>query len=366
MIDNTQLLQELLADGKIRMLDNEILHESPSQLPNHFVFEKIEGMLLGLAIGDALGAPTEGKTAKQRQDLYGEIRDYLPNRRGIGSATDDTQLAFKTLEQLLTDGGLIPDELAKRFCKERIWGIGNSTKEFIRNYKDRHIPWYEAGVDSLGNGALMRIAPIVIPYLSCPHPSMYADAALDTMVTHNNYANTASCVAFVKMLWDLLGMTSDPEPEWWFDTFVSIAQKLEGDAKYHPRYEDHNDYEGPLWKFTEHVCHEAWRKSLSVEEACNWWGSGASIFETVPSVLYILANYSHNPEEAIVRAVNDTVDNDTIAAIVGAAVGALHGLGGIPEQWVNRLKGVIREGGGGQVFRLTFHAKQVFWLNTED
>ena len=37
-------------------------------------------------------------------------------------------------------------------------------------------------------------------------------------------------------------------------------------------------------------------------------------------------------EEAIVRAVNDTRDNDTIAAIVGAAVGALHGKSALPDR----------------------------------
>jgi ADP-ribosylglycohydrolase len=43
----------------------------------------------------------------------------------------------------------------------------------------------------------------------------------------------------------------------------------------------------------------------------------------VPTVIYILMRHGHDPEEAIVRAVNDTKDNDTVAAIVGAAVGAL-------------------------------------------
>ena len=46
------------------------------------------------------------------------------------------------------------------------------------------------------------------------------------------------------------------------------------------------------------------------------------VMETIPSVLYILARHGNDPEEAIVRAVNDTRDNDTVAAIVGAAVGA--------------------------------------------
>jgi ADP-ribosylglycohydrolase len=50
------------------------------------------------------------------------------------------------------------------------------------------------------------------------------------------------------------------------------------------------------------------------------------LLETVSTVLHILMRHAGDPEEAIIRAVNDTKDNDTIAAIVGAAVGALHGL----------------------------------------
>ena len=366
MIDNTLVLKDLLASGKIRLRDSEILYESPPPLPESFTFEKVEGMLLGLAIGDALGATSEGKQPADRHLLYGEIRDYLPGRRSnnrpVGVATDDTQLSFFTLEQLIDDNGLNPDNLMQRFSSNRITGIGGTVKKSIQNYKDTHIPWYEAGQDSLGNGALMRIAPVVLPYLRNPHPSLYADAALDTMLTHNNFANTASCVAFVKMLWDLLGMTSPPEPDWWLDTFCSTAKELEGNTRYNARNPQYADYCGPLWKFTHDRYLEAVNRGLSTRETCDRWGSGANLFETVPSVLYILATHAHNAEEAITRAVNDTVDNDSIAAIVGAAVGALHGLGSIPERWLRSLEGRIREGGTGQVFRLVFHAKQIFWL----
>jgi len=51
-----------------------------------------------------------------------------------------------------------------------------------------------------------------------------------------------------------------------------------------------------------------------------------------------------------------------VAAIVGAAVGALHGLAALPSRWVRDLDGRIREGGRSEVFRLTLQAKQVFWL----
>jgi hypothetical protein len=67
--------------------------------------DRVEGMLLGLAIGDALGNTTEGMTPAERRQRFGEIRDYLPNanagRARVGLPSDDTQLAFWTLEHVL-------------------------------------------------------------------------------------------------------------------------------------------------------------------------------------------------------------------------------------------------------------------------
>jgi ADP-ribosyl-[dinitrogen reductase] hydrolase len=213
----------------------------------------------------------------------------------------------------------------------------------------------------------MRIAPVLLPYLRNPSPSLYADAALDCMITHNAFANTGSCVAFVKMLWTLLAKSVPPEPAWWIDEFCSTLKELEGETRYHHDFYTSGSYDGPLWKFTHKACHRALARGASVRSACDSWGSGASLFETVPSVLYILATQGHNAEEAIERAVNDTKDNDTIAAIVGAAVGALHGIAGIPERWIRNLSGSIRVGGSRyQVFRLTMLAKKAFWLDIQE
>ncbi len=365
MIDNTSLLEDLIRHGAIRVCDGNIFHNRPHNLPLNFSFEKVEGMLLGVAIGDALGATTEGKLPADRHLLFGEIRNYTPGKRSdnraVGVPTDDTQMTFWTLKQLIQDGGLIPDNLARHFCKHHIMGIGSTTKEFVINYKDRHIPWYAAGLDALGNGVLMRIAPIVVPYLKNPHPSMYADAALDTMITHNAFGNTATCVAFVNILWELLAMLSPPAPNWWLDKYCSVTQELEGKTQYRPKIAHHDYYQGSLWQFTDRVVREALNRGMTALEACSWWGSGASLFETVPSVLYILATHAGSAEEAITRAVNDTKDNDTIAAIVGAAVGALHGLKGIPDRWIDGLTGRTRSNDDGEVFKLIFRAKTAFW-----
>jgi ADP-ribosylglycohydrolase len=85
------------------------------------------------------------------------------------------------------------------------------------------------------------------------------------------------------------------------------------------------------------------------------------LLETVPSVIYILMRHGHDPEEAIVRAVNDTKDNDTVAAIVGAALGALHGKDGISKRWIENLCGRTTDRDDGRVFELIEMARVKFW-----
>ena len=79
-------------------------------------------------------------------------------------------------------------------------------------------------------------------------------------------------------------------------------------------------------------------------------------------MLWILAQSRATiPEEAIVRAVNDTHDNDTVAAIVGAAVGALHGKEALPVRWQRGLLGRTTMNDDGRVFRLIEAAVRHEW-----
>jgi ADP-ribosylglycohydrolase len=80
--------------------------------------------------------------------------------------------------------------------------------------------------------------------------------------------------------------------------------------------------------------------------------------------MYILMKYRDDPEQAIVRAVNDTRDNDTIAAIVGAAMGALHGKKGIPQRLISHLSGRTAEDDDGSVFQLIDKAKELWWVSS--
>ena len=105
-------------------------------MPETTSFDRIEGMLLGLAIGDALGNTSESINPDERSLRFGEITGYLPNRyaddRKVGLPSDDTQMAFWAVEVLLVDGHLIPDHMAQRFSSEQIFGIGSSVRQFLK------------------------------------------------------------------------------------------------------------------------------------------------------------------------------------------------------------------------------------------
>lgn len=246
---NRDILERLFCEGGINLVRGAIIDRAPPPLPTDLDFAKIEGMMLGLAIGDALGNTSEGQLPSVRRERYGEIRDYLPNRhaegRTIGLPSDDSQLAFWTLEQMLDDGRFVPAHVAERLSRGRIFGMGSTMRQFLRNYTSG-LPWEQCGAPSAGNGALMRIAPILIPHLNTGTAELWADAALCAMLTHNDAGSTAACVAWVSMLWQLLAMTAPPPAQWWLETFVDTARELEGDTRYRPRNEDVEAYEGPI------------------------------------------------------------------------------------------------------------------------
>lgn len=357
---NCENLDRLLNENSIRMRPSAFLAEPPSPL-SRASFDRFEGMMLGLAIGDALGNTSESLVPAERERRHGEIRDYLlhrvlADRRGYPS--DDTQLAFRTLEQILDDGHLAPDRLMRRFQNDRIFGIGGTVRAALHN-ANLGVPWDRCGVARAGNGALMRIAPVLFPYLANPSRELWADTALATMITHNDSMAIASSLAMVHALWQCLHHDRPPEPEWWLETFIAVLREFEVDDQYTSRSPHLPPFQGTLWQFLDRYVRRAYRDGEATRIAMDTWYSGAYLLETVSSVTLLLMRYAGNLEEAIVRAVNDTHDNDSIAAIVGAAAGALHGKSAIPPRWLEGLSGRTRENDDGHIFRLLDRARQV-------
>ena len=364
MKSSSELFNRMIKDNAIRIRRGMIFDDHVLPKSADFDFDRVEGMLLGVAIGDALGITSEGMTVSQRKARFGEIRDYIPNRyvdKAIGFPSDDTQLTFWTLEQMVADSGFVPEHVAGRFLNGRIFGLGSAVREFLTNYCSGR-PWHQSGPASAGNGAIMRISPVLIPHLKKGGTDLWVDAALCAMMTHNDTCSISACVAFVAMLWELLDMNLPPDPHWWLERYVTVATDLEDGTVYKPRGGEFMGYSGPAWQFVQEKVLWANEQNLPAVAACNAWYSGAFLLETLPSVIYILMRHGHDPEEAIVRAVNDTKDNDTIAAIVGAAVGALHGSKALPRRWIENLSGRTTDRDDGRIFALIEAAKEAFWI----
>ena len=319
--------------------------------------------MLGLAIGDALGNTSEAQLPERRRLRYGEIRDYLANhhvggeRRGAPS--DDSQMAFWTLEQMVRDRSYVPEQVARTFATRRIFGIGSAVREFVSEMREG-TSWHEAGPESAGNGALMRIAPVVIPHLVRPSAELWIDAAVLSLTTHRDPAATASSLAFASVLWQLLGAEAPPSADWFRAELLQILSELETGQQYSPRGGWYTGQAGTFSQLVARRIDDACDRGWSVPDACDAFYSGAYVLETLPCVIYLLMRCAHDPEEAIVRAVNDTYDNDTVAAIVGAAVGALHGLDALPRRWRDGLTGRTGADDAGRMFEILDQAREVF------
>lgn len=326
--------------------------------------DRIRGMLLGVAIGDALGATSEGHTPATRRAKFGEIRSYLPNRWAdgapVGLPTDDTQLTFWTLESLLDQGKLDPQAMMEIFSSREIFGMGRTVGSALMSFKSSG-DWRRSGEPSAGNGALMRISPTLLPHLAEPGLQLWKDVVAATVATHDDEMAVASSVGFIGLLFACLAWheAEAPSPMWWVETFLEYARPAETGKRYKPR-SPHIAFDGTLCDFiTGNVIGELESATPNVELFDTWY-SGAFLLETVPCVLTLLARHGHDSEEAIVRAVNDTRDNDTVAAIVGAAVGALHGGESFPVHWVDSLPGRTAAADDGRILALIDQAIERF------
>ncbi|MEL6345117.1 MAG: ADP-ribosylglycohydrolase family protein [Myxococcota bacterium] len=316
--------------------------------------DRVAGMLWGVAIGDALGRPSEGMTPTRRGQIYGEVRGYHPHYRAKhrstsvgGRVSDDTQLTFWTVEQLLADGALDPAALSARFAKKggALIGIGATLREF-RVRAARGLSWPDRGVASAGNGALMRLPPLLLPHLQDQTASLWRDVVRGGGVTHNDSASHAACLGFTRLMWLALGrVASPPPPGWWVETFLDFAASAEVKQDYAPRGGDVTDFSGTLCDWVRLRLGGLAADRRSTAAICDSMHSGAYLLETVPCALVLLERHGHDPEEALIRAVNDTKDSDTLGAIVGAMVGALHGRRALPDRWISGLEGRLSKHG---------------------
>ena len=299
--------------------------------------DRAVGALYGLAIGDALGMPTQLMSRTGIAERYGVIDRFRaadawhPLAGGLpaGHITDDTEQALLLARLLIEGHGHVAPGIFARALVEwedamRARGsldlLGPSTKRAVRAVLDGE-PLATAGRFGTTNGAAMRVTPVGILRTWQP-TDIFVDLVAETsFVSHNTgvaIAGAAAVAAAVSAGIDGANLEGAVEAAveaaqvgakrgyWVAAADVASRIRLAIDLA------DPADVDGSLTRLYEIV------------------GTSLATQESVPAVFGILATFPDDPWSAVCSAASLGGDSDTVAAMAGAIGGALHGTAGFP------------------------------------
>lgn len=285
--------------------------------------QRFAGLLLGTAIGDAIGLPAEGLSSDRiRRRWNGQWRMRLAFGRGMVS--DDTEHAFFVAQSLL----VAPDNAAV-FLRALAWhlrwwflglpaGVGLATGRACLKLWLGFLPT-RSGVFSAGNGPAMRSA--IIGAFFADDPERMRDYIVaSTRLTHTDPRAEIAAIAVAEAAaWGVYGQGG-------MDGFIRRLQSCG---------------QGDEWS---HICQrlkEAISAKESVKEFARSLGLERGVtgyaFHTVPVAIYAWLRHPDDYRKALVEALECGGDTDTVGAIVGALVGSRVGEDGIPNEWRRNL-----------------------------
>lgn len=289
---------------------------------------KALGAFFGLAIGDALGVESEGKTYEQIKNKWGLITDFLSD---YPAGSDDTEFAvFNTL--LLSKYGIeISSKDIFNEWKEQmatillpLKGAGFSELMTIENIRNNLLPPVSGfHLHSWSDGLAMRVVPFGI--LSAGNIELAKKLTItDGSVTHSGEGiiggiavATAISAAFefseLNIIFDT-ALNSIDQDSWTFRSIKS-AIKIGYEA---------NSLDECLIKLNEVIV-----------PGYYYWSDLAP--EAVALSFGILAFSKGDFTNSVIGGVNVGRDTDTIAAIAGAIAGALNGFDKIPVKWIEKI-----------------------------
>jgi ADP-ribosylglycohydrolase len=317
---------------------------------------RARGALYGLAIGDALGMPTQMLSRAEIVRRWGPLLPgFEPAPPGhpiaggmpAGAVTDDTEQAVLLARLLVKGRGTIdPHELAAALTEwERAMAergsldlLGPSTKRALAAIL-AGVPPEEAGATGTTNGAAMRIAPvgIAVPVtLHDPTPEVRLSTLVDrtvmaSSVTHNTgvaLAGAAAVAAAVSA--GVSGATIAEATALGIQAASSAARRGHwvAGADVAARIE---------WATSLVASHaqagcEVGGEAEAAEFIYTLVGTSLATQESVPAAFAVLAAVPADPWRACRMAASLGGDSDTIAAMTGAIAGACHGAGSFPPE----------------------------------
>lgn len=287
-------------------------------------------ILLGVAIGDALGVPVEFKNRNYlKEKPITDMIGYGTHTQQAGTWSDDSSLTFCLTEALIE--GYTIEKSANNLLKwytENYWtadgdvfDIGNTTLKVIIKLKNG-VSASESGLtteQSNGNGSLMRMSPLIIYLKNQPIEKRFKLIKEESSITHAHMVSVIACFYFVEFG---IGLLNGKEK---FEVYKELQKTI-------PDFLRTQSISEKEIKYFERLL----LSNINEDEEEIIFSTGYVIHTLTASIWCILTTYSF--EEAVLKAVNLGEDTDTTASVVGALAAIIYGQSQIPEKWINTIK----------------------------
>lgn len=304
----------------------------------------IRSVVLGHAVGDALGVPVEFcSREKLCANPVSDMRGYGTHGQPRGAFSDDTSMSIAALDAIkggeLDYLGVMRNFAAwynegKYTATGEVFDIGGTCCRTIRSFvsSGSQSPFGHGESDefSCGNGALMRIHPFsLFAYFKTEDTAERLRIVHEaTSLTHAHPRCTVASGIYSLMLWAILNgrgregvLEGAARVKEFYFSPTSEFYSFSGELKYYERLLDVlSDEKG----------------SHRVEES--EIRSTGYVVDSLEAAVWCIMT-TNDYKSALLRAVNLGSDTDTVAAIAGGLAGALYGMGSIPSEWIKALLG---------------------------
>lgn len=313
--------------------------------------DKVIGMVLGVFIGDALGAPSECMTPEEIAKRFGRIERYYPaiNHPFLpdweaGKRTDDGQLTEVAMDSLIACGGIELPDIARRHVvamNESTAGWGGATKESVKRIEQGVHHSMSGKPGATGDGVPMKISPLA-PYIE----KMSMLDKLDhlragtfenqligyAMMTHNSDMAIVSGVMQVAAIAYCLRSDTNTFSQAQFIDYVSKIGHVRVSHVVPEVFQIQNANLQVRMKELE-LLMSTRPSDLRIAETF-----GGGTFYVYNALPFTFAHFLRSPTiEGLYDVVNAGGDTDTNGSMLGALLGALHGVSVFPSHLVEGL-----------------------------
>jgi ADP-ribosyl-[dinitrogen reductase] hydrolase len=274
------------------------------------------GSVLGLALGDALGAPFESRRAADVPTPVPAL-ELSWMSQPPGSTTDDTAMARNLSRSLVARGRLDPGDVLGRHVAWLATGppdVGAYMRAVLLRVQAgerdaARAMWEERGPEaSAGNGSVMYCAPLGVAYANRPDELHEAGPALSALTHWDERCRTA--VTAISLA--IAALVRGESPEASVQGALIAVEDLQG---------------GEELEFLV--------DAIGTTRSVDGPDMGFCLFAA--GLALQAALWQLGFEGALLRVVGSGGDTDTNAAVAGALVGAIAGRDGLPAQWLGRL-----------------------------